>query len=313
LNLGILESRVPTEATGWQYIMDHLSLFFEHALAGPYDVGSIPIEALSVPVRTEIPAAEVELLGDSVEMVRLLGKRTAEMHLALASRPDEPAFAPEPFTDFHRNGLYHGVLALSMRTLDLLRNRLAQLPEDALPEAGKLLEREGDLRACLQVLRDRRLNVTRIRHHGDFHLGQVLHTGKDFVIIDFEGDPRRPIGQRRLKGCPLRDVAGMLRSLDYAAHSALFGQIPGIVAPKEAAGPLRTWAGIWSRWAGGLYLAGYLETAGRASFLPAADDDARALLRFCLLERALLELSHELTQRLDWVRIPIHGLLEILE
>jgi maltose alpha-D-glucosyltransferase/alpha-amylase len=313
LNLGILESRVPLEATGWQYIMDHLSLFFEHALAGPYDVGSIPIEAFPVPVRTEIPAAAVDLLGDSVEMLRLLGKRTAEMHLALASRPDEPAFAPEPFTDFHRNALYHGVLALSMRTLDQVRNRLTQLPEDAQPEAGKLLEREGDLRARLQDLRDRRMNVTRIRHHGDFHLGQVLHTGKDFVIIDFEGDPRRPIGQRRLKGCPLRDVAGMLRSLDYAAHSALFGQIPGIVAPKEAAGPLRTWAGIWSRWAGVLYLAGYLETAGRTSFLPGAADDARALLRFCLLERALLELSHELTQRLDWVRIPIHGLLEILE
>ena len=200
-----------------------------------------------------------------------------------------------------------------MRTIEQLRNGLALLPEDAQPEASKLLEREGDLRARLQDLRDRRINVTRIRHHGDFHLGQVLHTGKDFVIIDFEGDPRRPIGQRRIKGCPLRDVASMLRSLDYAAHSALFGQIPGIIARKEHAGPLRTWAGVWSRWVGALYLAGYLETAGRVSFLPTGEDDARVLLQFCLLERALLELSHELTQRIDWVRIPIHGLLEILE
>ncbi len=313
MTLGILESRVPLEATGWQYTMDNLSLFFERALAGPYDAGSIPIEAFPVPMRTEIPAAAVELLGGSVEMMRLLGKRTAEMHLALASRPDEPAFAPEPFNDFHRNGLFHGVLALSMRTLELLRGSLANLPEDAQPDASKLLEREADLRARLQMLRDRRINVTRIRHHGDFHLGQVLHTGKDFVVIDFEGDPRRPIGQRRIKGCPLRDVASMLRSLDYAAHSALFGLIPGIIARKEVAGPLRTWAAVWSRWAGALYLAGYLETAGRTSFLPAGVDDARVLLQFCLLERALLELTHELTQRLDWVRIPLHGLLEILD
>ena len=226
---------------------------------------------------------------------------------------DDPAFAPEPFTDFHRNALYHGVLALSMRTLEQLRNSLAQLPEDAQPDAGKLLGREEDLRARLQALRDRRIDVTRIRHHGDFHLGQVLYTGRDFMIIDFEGDPRRTIGQRRIKGCPLRDVAGMLRSLDYAAHSALFGKIPGVVARKEIAGPLRTWAEVWFRWAGALYLAGYLETAGPTSFLPAAADDARVLLRFCLLERALLELGHELTQRLDWVRIPIDGLLEILD
>jgi maltose alpha-D-glucosyltransferase/alpha-amylase len=311
--LGILESRVPLEATGWHYIMDNLSLFFERALAGPYEAGSIPIEAFAVLMRTEIPAPALELLGDCVEMMRLLGKRTAEMHLALASRPDEPAFAPEPFTDFHRNALYHGVLALSMRTLEQLRNSLAQLPEDAQPDAGKLLGREEDLRARLQALRDRRIDVTRIRHHGDFHLGQVLYTGRDFMIIDFEGDPRRTIGQRRIKGCPLRDVAGMLRSLDYAAHSALFGKIPGVVARKEIAGPLRTWAEVWSRWAGALYLAGYLETAGPTSFLPAAADDARVLLRFCLLERALLELGHELTQRLDWVRIPIDGLLEILD
>jgi maltose alpha-D-glucosyltransferase / alpha-amylase len=312
VTLGILENRVRMETTAWHYIMDNLSLFFERALAGNQEAGSVPVEPFPVPAPSEVPAAVVDLLGDCVEMLRLLGKRTAEMHLALASRPDEPAFAPEPFTDFHRAGLYHGVLALSMRTLEQLRNSLALLPEAAHPDAALLLEREGDLRVRLQALRDRRIDVTRIRNHGDFHLGNVLHTGKDFVIIDFEGDPRRTAGQRRIKGCPLRDVAGMLRSLDYAAHSALFGQIPGIVASKEAAGPLRTWAEVWSRWAGVLYLAGYLETAGRAGFLPAAAEDTRVLLRFYLLERALLELSHELSARLDWVRIPIHGLLEIL-
>ncbi len=259
----------------------------------------------------EIPAATVDLLGDYVEMMRLLGKRTAEMHLALASQPDDPAFAPEPFTDFYRHSLYHGMLVLSMRAFEMLKN--TQVPEDTAAAVADLLKREAEVQARLQALRDRRLYVTRIRLHGDYHLGQVLHTGKDFVIVDFEGDPHRSISQRRIKGCPLRDVASMLRSLDYAAHSALLGHVPGVVAPKDAGESLRGWATFWSRWASALFLAGYLDTAGRTSFLPATVDDTRLLLHFYLLERALTELRHELTERLDWVRIPVDGLLNILD
>src|SRR5579862_5049793 len=312
MTIGILEGHIQHEATGWQYTMDSLSLFFERALAAPPDAAGISTtEPFPIPPRVETPPAAVELLGDYVGMVRLLGKRTAEMHLALASRDDDPAFAPEPFTDFYRHSLYHGMLVLSMRTFELLKS--TQLPDDTRPDAARLLEREADLNARLQALRDRRVNVTRIRHHGDYHLGQVLHTGKDFVVVDFEGDPHRTVGQRRIKACPLRDVASMLRSLDYAAHSALHNQIPGVIAPQDAAESLHGWATFWSRWAGALFLAGYLDTAGRPSFLPATVDDMRLLLRFYLLERALTELRHELTQRPDWVRIPVHGLLEILE
>jgi maltose alpha-D-glucosyltransferase/alpha-amylase len=312
--LGILENRVAVEANGWQYTMDNLSLFFERALAGPHAADMTPaIEPFPLTVRIEMPPPLVhELLGDYVGMVRLLGRRTAEMHIALASRPDDPAFAPEPFTDFYQRSLYHGMLGLSMRSFEMLRTSRARLPEDAQEEAGRLVKREEEVRGRLQALRDRRMNVTRIRHHGDFHLGQVLHTGKDFVIIDFEGDPSRSIGQRRIKRSPLRDVASMLRSLHYAAHSALFGQVPGLVAPKEGAGPVRVWAEFWSSWAYALFLTGYLETAGHPSFLPESPDDARVLLEAFLLERALTELRYELTQRLDWARIPVHGILEIL-
>jgi maltose alpha-D-glucosyltransferase/alpha-amylase len=168
------------------------------------------------------------------------------------------------------------------------------------------------MRARFQALRDRRINATRIRHHGDFHLGQVLHTGKDFVLIDFEGDPNLPMGQRRIKRSPLRDVASMLRSVHYAAHSALYGQVPGVIPRDEAAGPLRAWAEFWSHWANTMFLSGYLETAGRASFLPESLEDLRVLLDCYLLERALRELRHELSQRQDWVRIPVHGIMEIL-
>ena len=141
----------------------------------------------------------------------------------------------------------------------------------------------------------------------------MLNTGKDFVIVDFEGDPRRSAGQRRIKGCALRDVAGMLRSLDCAAHSALLGQIPGVIPRRYTAESLRAWAGFWSRWATASFLTGYLDTADGAGFLPATIDDTHLLLRFYLIERALTELRQDLTQRLDWVRLPVEGLLEILD
>ena len=138
--------------------MDSLSLFFERALAGSHDLDVLSTpEPLQIPLRTEIPPAAVELFGDYLEMVRLLGKRTAEMHLALAGRPDDPAFAPEPFTDFYRSSLYHGTLVLSMRTFETLRN--TPLAEDAQAAARKLLDREADVHARLQALRDRRIYV----------------------------------------------------------------------------------------------------------------------------------------------------------
>jgi maltose alpha-D-glucosyltransferase/alpha-amylase len=315
LTLGILENHVTFEATAWQFTLDNLSLFFERALARGGDApapGAAHAFPSSPPLETP-PVEVAELLGGYAEMVRLLGRRAAEMHLALAGGAGDPAFAPEPFTDFYGHSLYHGMLALSMRCLETLRAGLPGLPEDALAEAAALLEREPEIRSSFQVLRERRFKVVRIRHHGDFHLGQVLYTGKDFVIVDFEGDPNHPPGERRMKRCALRDVAGMLRSLHYAAHSALFGLVPGVIANREAAGPLRGWAEFWSRWASALFLTGYLETAGGAAFLPAPAEDRRALLHCYLIERALLELSHELARRPDWVRIPLHGVLEILD
>jgi maltose alpha-D-glucosyltransferase / alpha-amylase len=315
ITLALLQEYVPFESTGWDYAVHSLGLFFERALARPD--AAPPVEGPSaVPVspRVEAPPAVVqELLGGYVEMVRLLGRRSAEMHVALAGPCEDPAFAAEPFTDFYRQSIYHSMLGLSLRSLDMLRDILPRLSEESRAEAGKLLAREGELRGRFQALRDRRVNVTRIRQHGDFHLGQVLHTGKDFVIIDFEGDPSRPIGERRIKRSPLRDVASMLRSLHYVAHSALFGQVPGVIPRKEATASIRAWAEFWSGWSSALFLSGYLEAAGRASFLPESPEDLRLLLEFYLLERALMELHHELSQRLDWVRIPVHGILEILD
>ena len=260
----------------------------------------------------QAPAIVCELVGSFQEMARLLGQRTGELHVALGRNQEDASFAPEPFTDFYRQGLYHGMLGHATRCFTRLRSSVRYLEGEARQDAEQLLKREQELRARLKPLRDRRIPTTRIRIHGDYHLGQVLFTGKDFVAIDFEGDPRRSIGERRIKYSPLRDVAGMLRSFHYAAHAALYGKVPGIVPAKESVTQLHQWAGFWYRWVGAAFLHGYLQAQGVSSLLMIAGEEFRILLDAYLLERGMIEIISDLQNRPEWARIPIVGILEIL-
>lgn len=153
----------------------------------------------------------------------------------------------------------------------------------------------------------------RIRHHGDYHLGQVLYTGRDFVIMDFEGEPIRPISERRIKRSALRDVAGMLRSFDYVAHQVLATRVAGSTIRAEEIAAAEPWARFWERWVSGAFLGAYLQTAGEARFLPRARDELRLLLGVFLLEKAIYELGYELSHRPDWVHVPLEGIIELVE
>jgi maltose alpha-D-glucosyltransferase / alpha-amylase len=153
------------------------------------------------------------------------------------------------------------------------------------------------------------MEVSRIRIHGDYHLGQVLFTGKDFIIIDFEGEPGRTLAERRFKHSALRDVASMLRSLDYAALSALRG---GLVRPSDVE-PLEPFARAWSAWMGAAFVHEYLSVVSSGVLVPADDDHISALLDFYLLDKCLYELDYEFNNRPDWVGIPLLGLLGLLE
>jgi len=154
----------------------------------------------------------------------------------------------------------------------------------------------------------------RIRCHGDYHLGQVLYTGKDFIIIDFEGEPARPLSERRIKRSPLRDVAGMLRSFHYAAYTALFAEeAEGVYASHPAAlAALEPWARFWYHWVAAVFLRTYREVASRASFLPRAREELQVLLDAYLLQKAVYEVGYELNNRPDWVRVPLRGILQLL-
>jgi maltose alpha-D-glucosyltransferase/alpha-amylase len=198
-----------------------------------------------------------------------------------------------------------------------LGRRLGQMPESERPLAQRLLDgREALLRRFRGVL-DRSLAGSRIRCHGDLHLGHLLNTGNDFVVIDFEGAPHRSISERRIKRTPLRDVAGVVRSFHYAALSALYGlatsrgRSPGWIRPEDRA-VLQPWAGCWATRVAQEYVTAYLGHLDAADLLPADPASLSGLLDLCVLEKGLEEVGGELERRPDWVLIPLLGVQRFL-
>jgi maltose alpha-D-glucosyltransferase/alpha-amylase len=303
VTLALLSEFVRGGIEGWQYTLDHLGMLYENALArspaGPPDEK-----------RDEVGR---ELTSSYLENARLLGARTGEMHAALAAHPGNPTFAPERFTDFYRHGLYHGMLGRLSRTMDQLRRNLRRLPEAVCPDAQASLDREAQLRDKYRFFRDQRLEAMRIRIHGDYHLGQVLYTGKDFVIIDFEGDPARPLSERRIKRSPLQDVASMIDSYYHASHSVLFGEAPGVIPKPESAAGLEKWARYWARAVANAFLESYVDTPGVAPLLPANPEHVRTMIRLYLADFALQKLAFELTHAPERIRIPSHLIVDLLE
>jgi trehalose synthase-fused probable maltokinase len=164
----------------------------------------------------------------------------------------------------------------------------------------------------VQAVSQRPITALRIRTHGDYHLGQVLSTGDDFVITDFEGEPMRPLRERQRKHSPLKDVAGMLRSFHYAAYAGLFYQADKLApSPSEALTAFDPWAQVWYRWVAAGFLHTYLAYIGPASLLPPTQEECQMLLDAYLLEKAVYELGYELNNRPDWVRIPLQGIRQL--
>jgi maltose alpha-D-glucosyltransferase/alpha-amylase len=238
----------------------------------------------------------------------VLGTRTGEMHLALASKPAEPAFAPEPLTAAELAEMVTNLKEQARSTLGALRARRDTLAELNRNLAGRVLAEVPRLVTQMGALPGDANNLVKIRVHGDYHLGQVLWAENDFVILDFEGEPGRTMAQRRAKKSPLRDVAGMLRSFDYAAYSEL---LTFTEDHQENFDRLEPWAQIWRTWTSAAFLREYRRTVASAGLLPADPDATHRLLDFFILEKTLFELQYELNYRPDWVAIPLLGILQL--
>jgi maltose alpha-D-glucosyltransferase / alpha-amylase len=311
MTLGILQEFVPNVGDAWTYTLDSLSHYFERALAHPEaQPPDLPQISLLDIQNDDFPVLARELIGSYLESARLLGQRTAELHKALAISADQPDFAPEPFSTLYQRSVYQSMQSQIVQVFQLLRPRLKQLPENTREDAQKVLDMETEVRRRYRSLLQRRISAMRIRVHGDYHLGQVLYTGRDFVIIDFEGEPARPLSERRIKRSPLRDVAGMLRSFHYVSYAALFGQIPSIRPADFPA--LEPWAKFWYTWVSVAFLKAYLAAAKEDPILPKDPTELQVLLEVYLLEKAVYELGYELNNRPEWVKVPLQGLLQLL-
>jgi maltose alpha-D-glucosyltransferase/alpha-amylase len=309
--LAILQGFAENSGSGWTYTVDAIGRFFDGIISDPAAAvrlaDATPSESLLAIAGKPLPDIARETIGLYLADAEILGRRTAQMHIALASRADIPAFAPEPITPHYQRSIYQHIRSQAVRTFQLLRRR-----GKGNTTADELLAREEDVQQRIRRILDGRITGLRIRTHGDYHLGQVLHTGNDFLIIDFEGEPSRPLSERRIKRSALRDVAGMLRSFHYAPFAVLFGQSQHTVIRTEDAAAVESGAKFWYRWVSGAFLRAYLAESRGAAHLPQTPEELQVLLDAHLLEKALYEIVYEMNNRPDWVRIPLRGVLELL-
>ena len=304
--LAMLQGLVANEGDGWKWTVEELDRYFETCapLPFPEDLRVGTQDPVELSERPALQASR-DHVGIYLDSAIALGHRTAEMHLALASVTYDPAFVPEPLTAGDVQVFLADLRQHASRVFDLLKERLPYLPDEAVEIAAAVLSRRTQILEHFEALRRKTFQTWRIRVHGDYHLGQVLKVKTDFVILDFEGEPARPLAERRAKQSPLKDVAGMLRSFSYAAYSSLINfssRRPGDITSLEP------WAQLWVRCVATEFLRAYRDTTQGANFLPAQGDDFRTLLDVFLVDKALYEVLYELNARPAWVRIPLMGI-----
>lgn len=309
--LGILVDFVPNEGNAWEFTQSAIEHYFDRIISDK--------AALTAEIKDENTDV-VELFGEEkmkellgpffIEMIQLLGQRTAELHLALASVKNKKEFTPEPFSVLYQKSLYQSFRTLIKRTVNQMKASKKKLNDEQKALIDDIVKNEGLLLSTIKyTLEKKKIHTSKIRVHGDYHLGQVLFTGKDFMIIDFEGEPTRSLTARKLKHCPLKDVAGMLRSFHYAIYMSQLehkSKIPGDVDF------LKPWLDAWYEIVQNTFLDSYLKTAGNASFIPEEERQINDLLSVYTIEKAIYEADYEVNNRPDWLHIPLNGLKKIL-
>ena len=292
--LAVMQKKINASSGAWEWILENVKSHLEHTL---------------IISRKEEMFVAAPVSGLFLEMVALLGKRTAQMHLALAGETQDPDFVPESFSMLYQRSVYQSMSSQVRYVFSALKSAQKRLSGQLAKEVNDVVGFEKYIMQCFARMNRTKLSAKKIRIHGDYHLGQVLFTGKDFTIIDFEGEPARPLSERRLKRSALRDVAGMIRSFHYAAYAAVFlNQNPGegdVLFLEEA-------ADRWYEEIVGVFIDSYFGTLGKVSFLPRTRKELTMLLNIYLLDKAVYEVGYELNNRPDWLIVPLRGIKNII-
>jgi maltose alpha-D-glucosyltransferase/alpha-amylase len=302
LSVAMLQQQVPSRGSAWERALDQVQGYCERAMIQQRRRAERGVSGPPQPREVE------ELIGAYRATIELLGRRTADLHRTLGALEGD-GFGVEPLDQTALGVMARDVSAQADRVLAMLQEAEQALPASAQQAAARLAQLTPEIEARVQHLRALDTGGLRLRVHGDFHLGQVLEVDGDVYFIDFEGEPARPIAERRLPQSPLRDVAGMLRSFGYAARA---GFRESQRRHPDSRLPLDAWIRAWESEVSSLYLRSYLRHMGEGPILPAAP--ARdVLLEGFLLEKGLYELAYELGNRPDWIDIPLTGLLHLLD
>ncbi len=303
--LGMMQQLIASQGDGWTHALGEVDRFYE-------DIGAE--EAPDVGGRAwaidgETPERIARAMAGYLDTAATLGRRTAEMHVALASDATNAAFTAEPLTRADLERLMSVTSRRATDVLQLLSSARSTLTDEVRVVADQLLQSANTGLDRIRCALGREFLASKIRVHGDYHLGQVLWNEGDFYILDFEGEPTRTLEERRLKQSPLKDVAGMVRSFGYAAYAGLFAFTASRSSEIDR---IERWARVWQLHASSVFLRTYFGVVTDSGFVPALDADRDALLELFVLEKALYELNYELNNRPDWARIPLRGLLDLV-
>lgn len=312
-SLSLLIDFVPNQGDAWSYAKDSIDRYFDAILVDQnVEIGqkTVPQSILDV-VPDSIPDTFLELAdGFFLEMIELLGRRVGQLHRALAGTTGRNAdFEPEAFSKLYQRSLYQSLRSLTRRVVSTMKRARSTVPPEFSEAVEAFLQKEATILDRFGAVTATRIDAKKIRIHGDLHLGQVLFTGRDFSIIDLEGEPARPLSERRLKFSAFRDVAGMLRSFHYAIYSRYLETIA--IRPEDG-DRLEEWITPWYTFVGGTFLYGYLEEVEGANFVPQEGEAITLLLETFLLEKAVYEVGYEVNNRPSWLRIPLQGITHLL-
>jgi maltose alpha-D-glucosyltransferase / alpha-amylase len=314
MTLGMLQTYVPDTRDAWSFALDNLRDLFEKIMTEQAEASEIgvPRASLANALELEIPELATQVMGTYLGAAELLGQRTAELHLALAANDQDPSFIPEPFTLFYQRSVYQYMRNQAGQIFLRLKKMLRQFSPEQQASVQKILSHQERLLEIYRRIVDQPITATRIRCHGNYQLEEVLYTGKDFVIVDFEGEANRPLSERRMKRSPLRDVAGMVQSFYYASRVALQREVESGMIRPESLALMEQWAQFFYYWVSVAFLKQYLTTTAHADFLPKTQPERQVLLEAFLLEKTVYELGYELDHRPDWIEIPLLRILDLL-
>jgi maltose alpha-D-glucosyltransferase/alpha-amylase len=313
--LGMLQSITENHGDGHSFMLSRIEDYIERILAAPDKEKLLSLEkagSLTSPVAFEEITEEMQvLLGAAAsEQARIIGVRTGQMHLALASGTDVKDFAAEDFSLHYQRSLFSSMQSLVRATFQNKTEKVQKVSDDIKIDLEEVFDKKEELLKIFKRIYAKKLDVIKIRIHGNYHLGQILFTGKDVVINNFGGDPLRSFSDRRLKRSPLRDIASMMRSMRYVANE---GFMKTSLVPKEDVQSWLPFADLWARYMRGFFIKAYLKTVQESSFVPKDKQDFQMMLETYLLEKVILDINYELNNRPDWVGVPLRVLKSMLD